>query len=50
MQRNREENDMAINEIRGKIKTLINQRQANIGAEIDTDVECEPVGIIPYGG
>ena len=48
MQRHREENDMAINEMR-KIKTLIKQSQPNIVVEIYTDVECAPVGMIPEG-
>ena len=38
---------MAIVELRRKVKTLVNQSRTNIGAEIDTDVECDPIGTIP---
>ena len=50
LQRFREENDMVVNEMRKQIETPANQSRINIGSEIDTDVECEPVGMNPEGG
>ena len=31
----------------GDIEIMLMQNQSSIGEEIDTDVECEPVGVIP---
>ena len=46
----REANDMAISEMRRKIKTLLKQSRTITCEEIDTYVECEPVGMISDGG
>ena len=39
--------DMAINEIRREIRMSIKGNQFNIGGEMDTDVECETVWMMP---
>ena len=50
LQRYREENDMATDEMRREIRPPVDQIRINIGSEIDTDVWCEHVGMIPDGG
>ena len=41
---------MAIGEFRSKVKTLLRQSRTDVGSEIETDVECDPIGEIPEEG